>query len=366
MSLYGLKQANRNWGEDLDQSLRDFGLTPSSADPCLYIMVDSSGRLVVLIYVDDFIITGNSKVLIAKFRQHISSIYKMKDLGVLRWILGMEVKRDRANRIMEVSQAEYVKKQILDKYGMSECKPVSTPMVDILRKTSDSQPDPFYMKIVGSLLYAAVVTRPDILYAVCSLGRHMSASSDEHMMAAKRVMRYLQGTKDLTLKYSATDVHGTEVKGFCDADWAGDPDSRRSTSGWVFMLAGAAVSWGSKLQSSVALSSAEAEYVAACAATQEAMHLRRLLGDLGYEQLEPTVIMEDNQACIAVSQNPALHKRMKHVDICYHYVRERVHAKDIVLQYIPTEHQVADLFTKPLGKQRLMTLRDCVMGHIAQ
>ena len=133
---------------------------------------------------------------------------------------------------------------------------------------------------------------------VCSLGRHMSASSGEHMMAAKRVMRYLQGTKDLTLKYSATDVRGTEMKGFCDADWAGEPDSRRSTSGWVFMLAGAAVSWGSKLQSSVALSSAEAECVAACAATQEAMHLRHLLGDLGYEQREPTVIMEDNQAIL--------------------------------------------------------------------
>jgi hypothetical protein len=176
---------------------------------------------------------------------------------------------------------------------------------------------------VGSLLYAGVTTRPDIAYAVESLGRHMQRSGPEHRTAAKRVMRYLNGTRDLGLKFSGGEGSTQELVGYCDADWGGDPDTRRSTTGYVFMLGGAAVSWASRLQPTVALSSAEAECTAVCEATQEAIHLRSLLRDLGLPQRGPTVLHEDNQSCIAMTESPALQRRSKHIG---HQVRVRARA----------------------------------------
>jgi hypothetical protein len=170
--------------------------------------------------------------------------------------------------------------------------------------------------------------------------------------------------KDLGIRLSGNVSDADKLLGYCDADWAGDVDTRRSTTAHVFMLAGACVSWASKLQPTVALSSAEAEYMALCTGVQEAIHLRSLLGDLGYWQREPTPIHEDNQACIAMSSNPAInHKRSKHIDIRYHFTRERVESEEIKLVYVPTEHQLADLLTKALGSQRVAMLRDQVLGY---
>ena len=223
------------------------------------------------------------------------------------------------------------------------------------------------MSIVGSLLYAAMITRPDITYAVQALGRHLQASGKEHVIAAKRVLRYLKGTKDLALVYEARgDGKGQpSIIGFSDADWGGDRDTRRSTTGYLFMIeeTGGAISWASKLQPTVALSSAEAEYMAACAAVQEAIHLRLLMRGLGFEQKGATVIFEDNQGCIALSDNPVFHKRSKHIDIRYHFIRERVANKEITLKYVATEHQLADMLTKGLPKPRVNVLRSPVLGH---
>lgn len=219
------------------------------------------------------------------------------------------------------------------------------------------------MSLVGSLVYAAMVTRLDIAHRIQVLGRHLQASGQEHWTAAKRVLRYLKGTRELGIVYGANGARDIELYGYCDADWAGDIETRRSTTGYVFMLGGGSISWASKLQPTVALSSTEAEYMAACAAVQEAIYMRRLLGDLKCEQVQPTIIWEDNQGCIAMSKNPIHHKRTKHIDIRYHFTREKVESGEIDLKYVSTEHQLADLLTKPLLSHRVACLRARVLGY---
>ena len=362
-SLYGLRQAPRNWNQEIDGWLREFGLEPSLADPCLYIMIDEGNVLIVLLYVDDLIITGNNRATMDRFKAAISDRFKMKDLGMLRWILGMEIKRDRARRTLELSQEAYIN-SVLTRFGMENSKPVATPAEGVLRRLADGGPDHEFMQLVGSVLYLAMISRPDIAFAVQNLGRHMQRVGPDHWVAAKRLLRYLNGTRHLGIRFSGNVPDADKLVGYCDADWAGDVDTRRSTTAHVFMLAGACVSWASKLQPTVALSSAEAEYMALCTGVQEAIHLRNLLGDLDYWQREPTPIYEDNQACIAMSSNPTInHKRSKHIDIRYHFTRERVESEEIKLVYVPTEHQLADLLTKALGSQRVAMLRDQVLGY---
>jgi len=321
-------------------------------------MITKEATLIVVIWVDDLIIADSSEAVVRQFKEAISSRFNMKDLGALSWILGMEVTRDRFKRTVQVTQKAYID-VLLKRFGMTECKAVGTPVEGYLRRVPDGEPNKDYMCLVGSLLYAAMVTRPDISFAVQALGRHLQSSTEEHMNAGKRVLRYLQGTKDLGITYSNGD---TVLVGYADSDWAGDQDTRRSVTGYVFVLCGAAISWGSKLQPTVALSSSEAEYMAACYAVQEAVHLRLLLKSLGYEQQGHTVIFEDNQGCIYMSQNPVMHKRAKHIDIRYHFVRERVAQGVVKLEYIKTEDQLADLLTKPLLKARVLKIRGSVLG----
>jgi hypothetical protein len=262
-------------------------------------------------------------------------------------------------------QSAYVD-QMLVRFGMAECKSVATPAEGVLSRVKPedgASADGEYMSMVGSLLYAATMTRPDIAYAVQALGRHMRASGPEHVTAAKRVMRYLQGTREMGIQFGPTEVSELELEGYCDSDWGSDLDTRRSTTGYVFMMGGGAVSWGSKLQPTVALSSSEAEYMAASAAVQEAVYMRSLLGDLDMVQAEATKIYEDNQGCIALSENPVMHRRTKHIDIRFHFIRERVESGQVKLCYVPTGQQLADLLTKPLGRQQVTRLRERLMGQ---
>jgi hypothetical protein len=361
-SLYGLKQASRNWNEEIDGWFILFGFTRSSVDPCIYIMIVAGGDiLIIILYVDDLLITGNSRELVDRFKAAISERFKMKDLGAARWILGVEIRRDMEKKTIELVQTSYIDR-MLERFGMQGCKPVGTPAEGILSRLENvGEPDGEYMSLVGSLLYAAMVTRPDIAFAVQALGRHLQASGPEHVTAAKRVLRYLKGTRDVGIKYRGASQ--PELIGFCDADWASDRDTRRSTTAYVYMMSGGAISWASKLQPTVALSSAEAEYMAVSAAVQEAIFLRGLMGDLGYVQAGATTIYEDNQGCIAMTENPVMHQRTKHIDIRYHFVRERVESGDIKLEYVPTEEQLADLLTKPLLRNRVTSLREQVHGY---
>jgi len=252
---------------------------------------------------------------------------------------------------------------------MADCKPVLTHMEGTLTRMDgkDVKPDSEYMKLVGSLLYAALVTRPDIAFAVQSLGKHLQGSNEEHWIAAKRVLRYLKGTREVGLKYTGNSTGSFTLVGYADADYAGDKDNRRSTSGYAFTLSHGEIvnmiDWRAKQQEVVALSSAESELISACSATQTAIYIRQVLMDLGLKQYEPTMIMEDNQACIAMSNNPITHKRTKHIDVRYHFVREKVESKEVELVYLPTQYQLADILTKPLSNIRLAMIRNRMMGY---
>jgi hypothetical protein len=283
----------------------------------------------------------------------------------LAYCLGIQIRRDRENRILWMSQEKYIG-DILKRFNMEDCKPVGTPMDTSIKLTKDMEPQTEqeklemkkvpYRSAVGSLMYAMVGTRPDIAAAVGVVSRHLENPGQAHWAAVKRILRYLKGTQKLGLQYGGNPTSGL-LMGYSDADWAGDLETRRSTTGYMFQLCGGAISWNSKRQSSVALSTTEAEYMALSSATQEAIWLRQLLKDLHNPQQAATVIHEDNQACIAAVKNPTNHSRMKHIDIRYHFTREKVEAKEVVLEYCETNKMVADILTKAIGRPKFEQLR---------
>lgn len=369
-SLCGLRQSSRNWNREIDKWMRSYGFTPSRTDPCVYVMGPegtADGILIVVLYVDDLSSAGSNLQTIERFKKAISKRFAMKDLGELKWMLGFEVVRDRAARTIEIKQSAYFD-QVLERFRMENCKPVATPAEGVLRRSSADQGaevnDREYMSIVGCLIYASIITRPDLAYAVQALCRHMSAVTQEHRVAAKRVLRYLAGTRDMGIKFGVGFKAGSgELVGFSDSDYACDPDRRRSTTGYLFMLNGGPVCWTSRLQSTVARSSAEAEYMAMSDAAGEGMYLRQLLKDLGYRQKGPTTLYEDNLGAIAMGENSTSSTRTKHIDVRYHYIREKVKKKKIRLVYVSTQDQLADMLTKPLQRVKLLGFRKKVAGY---
>eukprot|EP00873_Tetraselmis_striata_P025094 jgi/Tetstr1/445358/TSEL_033156.t1 len=311
------------------------------------------GRLIciLVVYVDDMIFAFKDAVWAADFKTALGARFDIKDLGVCAWALGMPVERDWDNATLKVHQAKYID-DMLHKFNLADAYAVSTPAevgADIPGSNKPLAAEMPYQALVGSLLYAMVATRPDIAEAVSKLCRVMAKPEERHWQAAKRVLRYLKGTKTLGLTFSGGKVDGL-LHGYCDADWAEDVVSRRSTTGFVFMLCGAAVTWKSQLQATVALSTAEAENMALCAAVCEALFLRELLRELCCAQSEATVIFEDNQSCNALTRNPMTHGRSKHIAIKYHFTREKVLSEGAEIEYCPTAQMVADALTEALGR----------------
>ena len=355
-SLYGLKQSPRCWNEKLCQHLKQLGYTQSGADPCVFIRT-SKGRLAIIaVYVDDLILIAETSTRIQEMKSNLSDTFKMKDMGQLEYCLGVNFQQTEDGILM--SQKQYLLK-LLEKYKLAEANPVATPMdmnVKLVKDDGHSKKvDPIhYQSMVGSLLHAARATRPDISHAVGVVSKFNSEPTVAHLTAVKRIFRYLKGTLDLVLQYKATE---TDLMGYSDADWANDLDDRHSTSGNVFVMSGGAISWLSQKQATVALSTAEAEYIALGSATQEAIWLRQLLSDLKVNVQEPTELLEDNQGSIAMAKNPVGHKRTKHIDIRHHFVRECVQAGIIRISYCSTQEMVADIFTKSLSRKQFEKLR---------
>ncbi|XP_065060473.1 uncharacterized protein LOC135687761 [Rhopilema esculentum] len=210
---------------------------------------------------------------------------------------------------------------------------------------------------IGCLTYAATATRSDIAAAVGVLSQFMSHPSKKHWQGIKRIFRYIKGTVNCGLKFESFSEMNSSLLGYSDADWGGDLSTRKSTSGYLFKLCGGIVSWKKKKQPVIALSSTEAEYIALCSSTQEAVWLRRLLESIGFAQQKPTTVYEDNQGAIALSKNTKNHAKTKHIDIRYHYIREAIEKNNIMLEYCPIEQQTADILTKGLAKERFQKLR---------
>ena len=358
-SLYGLKQSPRCWNTAFREYMQIIHFKQSTADPCVYIRRGET-TTIVAVYVDDLIIMTKTMEEMEEVKESLAARFKMKDMGKLHYCLGISIQHDERKKCLWIHQRQYILNMI-KKYGLSEAKQVSTPAdVNVKLKKDDDVSkavDPStYQSMIGSLLYAALATRPDISQAVSVVSKFNKEPTEAHLTAVKRIFKYLKGTNNLALKYQKTK-DGMLI-GYSDADYAGDLDDRHSTTGNIFLMYGGPISWLSKKQAIVALSTSEAEYVALSLATQEVVWLRRLLDDLQSSLTEqPTVLMEDNQGAIAIAKNPVAHCKTKHIDIRYHYIREAIQNGTICLNYCPTNEMIADLLTKPLSKGQFETLR---------
>jgi hypothetical protein len=351
-ALYGLKQAPRVWHAALSDKLTAFGFKASDADPSLFV----KGNTYLISYVDDILVFAPSEAEWHTVKDYVTSVFDVRVMPSADRYLGISLIRRGEN--ITLSHAGYIA-DLANKYGLAGCQPKDTPVAPGTKLSKDAG-EPLdcerypYASLVGALLFLSTTTRPDVAFAVSALSRFMSAPTADHWEAAKRVLRYLAGTPHLGLTFTP-DTSG--LTGLCDADYAACVDTRRSTTGYVFLLNGTAVSWGSKLQTTVAVSTTEAEYMAAAAAIREALWLRTLLTDLSYSRDGPIEIFGDNQAALKVLRNPVITPRSKHIDVLHHFARERVMRGEIALSYVHTSANWADVLTKPLTAAKFAACR---------
>ncbi|KAE8657590.1 hypothetical protein F3Y22_tig00116989pilonHSYRG00496 [Hibiscus syriacus] len=355
-ALYGLKQAPRAWNSRIDKYFQENGFNKCPYEHALYIKIKDEDILIVFLYVDDLIFTGSNPSMFNEFKDVMMKEFEMIDMGLMAYYLGIEVKQQ--NDGIFISQESYAK-EILKKFKMENCKPISTPAeygIKMTKHEEGESVDPkFFKSLVGSLRYLTC-TRPDILHAVGLVSRYMESPTTTHFKATKRILCYLKGTIDFDLFYSVSNNY--KLVGYSDSDWGGDIDNRRSTTGFVFFMGDIAFTWMSKKQPIVTLSTCEAEYVASTSCVCHAIWLRNLLKEIGLIQEEPTKVCVDNKSAIALAKNPVFHDRSKHIDIRYHYIRECVARKDVEVEYVKSQDQVVDIFTKPLTSEDFLRLRN--------
>ncbi|KAJ0468434.1 putative RNA-directed DNA polymerase [Helianthus annuus] len=339
-ALYGLKQAPRAWYSKIDGYLVQHGYKRSQSEPTLYIKRGGTGDVIILL---------------AEFKEKMIKEFEMTDIGVLNYFLGLEVNQQSKGTFL--SQQKYAR-DLLRRFGMQQCKPVSTPMNandKFQREDEGAAADDFmFRSLVGGLIYLTH-TRPDITFAVGVVSRYMHKPSVHHMGAAKRILRYIAGTMNMGLWYERGEQ--VVLVGYTDSDWAGSIDDRKIISASVFSVGSAAVTWSSKKQDIVALSTTEAEYVSATAAACQATWMRKILIELGLEQEGETRIFCDNTSAVFLSKNQAYHNRSKHIDTRFHFIRNLVEGRQIELQPCTSQEQLADILTKPLGTEEFMYLR---------
>lgn len=353
-AIYGLKQAPRAWFEQFRRTILTVGFQESTEDYALFVRDSPRGRALLLLYVDDMIITGDDTTAIASLKQHLHQQFQMTDLGPLRYFLGLEIAYSSRGYLL--SQQKYIS-DILHRAALSDTRTADTPMeLHIKLRPSDGVPldDPTrYRQLVGALVYLTI-SRPDIAYAVHILSQFVSAPTSIHFAALLRVLRYLRGTLRRSLFMSSSST--LELRAYTDADWAGNPTDRRSTTGFCIFLGSSLISWRSKKQSVVSRSSTEAEYRAMADTSAELVWLRRLLLDFGVTSSSPIPLFCDNQSALQIAGNPVFHERTKHIEIDCHFVRQQYLSGILSLPYISSTEQVADLFTKSQTTPRFREL----------
>lgn len=351
-SLYGLKQSSRVWNEKLNGVLLKFGLKRSNADQCIYYLIAGDKMLFVAIYVDDVLIFTNDDQIENRLKEELCGNFRMKDLGDASSVLGIRISRDRRAGTIAIDQTQYIA-NVLKRFGMDGANPVVTPLdmnqkissnlCPSTRKQQTEMANVPYKQAIGCLLFASQITRPDINFAVNLFCRYTINPGQAHWAAIKRVLRYLKGTIDKKLVYRKSS---DDIVGFCDADWASDLDQRKSTTGYVFIMQGAAVSWASRRQHTVALSTTEAEFMALTAAIQETIWLKRLEHELFGVAMGTMTLHCDNKGALQLALNASYSSRTKHVDIKANFIREKLDNKIIKLEYISTDEMLADILTK--------------------
>jgi histone deacetylase 1/2 len=357
-SLYGLRQAPCAWFERFVQHAVAVGFAQSRTDSSLFVYRHGTDMAYLLLYVDDMILSASSSELLQHLIQRLQSAFALKDLGPVHYFLGIDVKRNDAGFVL--SQATYAH-DLLERAGMAACKPVSTP-ADMTGKPSTTEGTPlssadasWYRSMAGALQYLTL-TRPDLAFAVQQVCLHMHAPTDRHAALIKRVLRYVKGTTSMGLHLLRAPT--PTIAAYTDADWAGCPDTRRSTSGFAIFLGESLVSWSSKRQTTVSRSSAEAEYRGVANAVSECTWLRQLLTELHCPATKATVAYCDNISSVYMSRNPVHHRRTKHIEIDIHFVREKVAIGELRVLQIPSGRQFADIFTKGLPTALFIDFRN--------
>jgi ribonuclease HI len=358
-ALYGLKQAPRAWHSRLHQELIKFDFQVSEADPSLYFRGRKNKMVYILVYVDDILIASKEMDDVNEVKKALMATFEARDLREATSYLGIKIERQRESLHLKLSHEVMITdliKRYTPCFTMEDCKTRSVPLNPSIKLTKDEgevldRRQYPYCQLVGSLMYLSITTRPDISYAVGVLARHMAKPTLLHWQTAKGVLKYLAGTATKGIVFGSNDVGSRSVQGYCDADYAGDTDTRRSTTGYVFLLHGGTITWSSKRQQTVAASTTEAEYMAAASAIKEALWLKKLLKDLELESKILDIKM-DNQSAIKLLKNPISSMRSKHIDVMHHFARERIQRGEVTVQYISTEKMVADIMTKALQKNK--------------
>lgn len=349
-ALYGLKQASLAWNIQAHNSITKLGFRRLYADTGIYVKRTENDIIVIILYVDDIIFMGNNEKTVNDHKKKFMDKWESRDLGDLSEYLGMNIVIDKQNHIVTIDQAKYAKK-IVERFGLINAKPVNTPLPAgyVPNKQIEGQATQemitYYQQLIGSLLFLAMCTRLDIVYATILMSQFVSNPSQDHIKKALHIIQYVGSTLDYCIKYNGKDKYGLIC--YADADWASNPIDRKSTTGIVVKLAGAPVYWKSAKQKTIALSSTEAEYMAASDACRQISWLKNLFEELGYNIRSIPLIM-DNQAAIYMASNPAQEQRTKHMDVRYHYIRSCVKDDLVDLYYIKTEDQAADILTKNL------------------
>lgn len=330
------------------------------SDHTLFIKKHKEDRnLIVSVYVDDLLYTSNDENLISSFKDSMMHEFEMSDLGKMNYFLGIEiVQRPHGVFICQKRYAE----GILSRFGMSKSKAISTPVAPGLKLHSDAEgtlvEENYFKQIVGSLMYLTA-TRPDLTFATSLISRYMSCPTELHLQAAKRILRYLKGTVDFGIFYTKSAQCG-DLKAYTDSDYAGDVEDRKSTSGYVFLMSSGAISWSSKKQPIVTLSTTEAEFVAASVCACQAIWMKRILKELGYAGEDRTDIHCDNSSTIKLSKNPVMHGRSKHIDVRFHFLRNLSVDGVVSLIFCGSADQLADIMTKPLNVEGFRKLRSAL------
>ncbi|PKU74273.1 Retrovirus-related Pol polyprotein from transposon TNT 1-94 [Dendrobium catenatum] len=354
-AIYGLRQAPRQWFTTFTNYLRQIGFSHSQADPSLLIFHEGITHIYLLVYVDDILLTGNNVQAMTELVAKLKEKFTMKQLGAANHFLGIKI--DHFHDKYFLSQTSYAK-SIIQMAGLPKCNPVANPSITKITALKSEDPPLFdaltYRRIIGSLQYLTL-TRPDIAYAVNMLSQHMHCPEPIHTVMLKKLLRYIQGSLDFGLPITKSTLL---LRTYSDADWASDPATRRSTSGFCTFLGNTLISWSVKKQNTVSRSSTESEYRALASATADTIWIKRLLAEFGVLHSEPVEIFCDNTSTIALANNPVFHARTKHIEIDQRFIRDHILNKVIRLLPISTVDQIADVLTKPLSTPRFKTLRN--------
>lgn len=350
-ALYGLVQSPRAWFFRLKEEMVRLGFRQSLYEPCIYI--HTTRKIIISVVVDDLSIYGPYDQDITWFKKELARVFKTTDEDEDSTYLGMQIQRT-ANHT-RLHQNAYAKK-ILQRFELHNAAPVQVPSNPSIRPTKattkvNEKIRTIYLQKFGSLNYLPTMTRPDLAYAISMCGRYNANPTQDHMDAIDRVYAYVKATSNVGITYTGQPQ---EVQGYVDADWVGCLDTRRSTTGWVFTLAGGPISWSSKRQGTVSMSTTEAEYIAATEAVKEALWIKRFINDLQTKyQISSVPIYIDNNSAYKLTQNPEGHHRTKHIDARHHFIRDAVQSGDITMKWISGKENPADMFTKPLPRPAL-------------